>query len=85
MAYDSSSQPSNAMSFVLRLVGTGSPMPFAHFADRMAAAQAAQAAVRDGEVIRAEVYSVGHETVAKAIDAVIRGEGELVEVRRRAR
>ena len=85
VAYDSSSQPSNAMSFVLRLVGTGSPMPFAHFADRMAAAQAAQAAVRDGEVIRAEVYSVGHETVAKAIDAVIRGEGELVEVRRRAR
>jgi hypothetical protein len=71
----------NAMSFVLRLVGTGNPMPFVHFGDRIAAAQAAQAAVRTGEVKRAEVYAVSHETVAKAIDAVIRGEGELVEVR----
>jgi hypothetical protein len=56
-------------------------MPFAHFGERIAAAQAAQAAVRSGGVKRAEVYSVSHETVAKAIDAVIRGEGELVEVR----
>jgi hypothetical protein len=73
--------PRNAMSFVLRLVGTGNPMPFAHFRERIAAAQAAQAAVRCGGAKRAEVYSVAHESVAKAIDAVIRGEGELVEVR----
>jgi hypothetical protein len=47
----------------------------------MVAAQAAEAAVRSSEVKRAEVYSVAQETVARAIDAVIRGEGELVEVR----
>ena len=72
-----------AMSFVLRLVGTGNPMPFVHFRERMAAAQAAEAAVRSSEVKRAEVYSVAQETAARAIDAVIRGEGELVEVRHR--
>ena len=69
------------MSFVLRLVGTGNPMPFVHFRERSAAARAAEAAVRSCEVKRAEVYSVAQETVARAIDAVIRGEGELVEVR----
>ena len=69
------------MSFVLRLVGTGNPMPFEHFRERIAAAQAAEAAVRSSEVKRAEAYSVPQETVARAIDAVIRGEGELVEVR----
>ena len=69
------------MSFVLRFVGTGNPMPFVHFGDRIAAARAAQAAVRGGEVKRAEVYSIPIETDGKAIDAVMRGLGELVEVR----
>jgi hypothetical protein len=69
------------MSFVLRLIGTGNPMPFVHFRERISAVHAAEAAVRSSEVKRAEVYSVAQETVARSIDAVIRGEGELVEVR----
>ena len=66
---------------MLRLVSRRNLIPPVHFAERSTAALAAEVAAPTGEIDRAEVYLVPHKSIAKAIDAVMRGEGELVEVR----
>ena len=66
-------------SYVVCLVGSGDPEPFAHFLAESDASGYARKRINTHGVERAYVFGVATTTTGAAFNGVMRGEAELVE------